>query len=79
MYNILGHYVSLFQEGLGILKDSKVKFYIKEGATPMFFKAFSLPLALKQCVTAELDCLQAVGIISTVKVADWATPTVPVL
>ena len=30
-------------------------------------------------MTAELDRLQAEGIITPVKVADWATPIVPVL
>ena len=61
------------------MKDNKVKFYLKIGTTPKFFKAHSVSLALQQCVTAELDHLQAEGIISPVKVADWATPIVPVL
>ena len=61
LHNILDHYVSLFQEDLGTLKNSKVKFYLKEGATPKFFKARSVPLALQQCVTTELDHLQAEG------------------
>ena len=67
----------LFQEGLGTLKDSIVKFYRKEGATPKFFKAHSVPLALQQGVSAEPDCLQAEGIIALVKMSDWATPIVP--
>ena len=79
LQNILDHYFSLFQEGLGTLKDSKVKFYLKEGATPKFFKARSVPLALQQGVSAELDHLQAERIIAPVKVADWAAPIVPVL
>ena len=33
-----------------------------------------MPLALEQRVTAELDRLQAEGIICPIKVSDWATP-----
>ena len=76
LQNILDRYSSLFQEGLGTLKDSKV---IKEGATPKFLKAHSVPLALQQGVTFELDHLQAEGSIASVKVAYWAIPIVPVL
>ena len=57
LQNILDCYFSLFQEGLGTLKDSKVKFYLKEGTTPKFFKACSVPLVLQQGVPAELDRL----------------------
>ena len=38
LQDILDQYSSLFQEGLGTLKQSKVKFYLKEGATPKFSK-----------------------------------------
>ena len=38
-----------------------------------------MPLALQQRVTAELDRLQAEGILSPIKVSDWATPIVPVM
>ena len=79
LQNVLVRYSSLFQEGLGTLKQSKVKFFLKEGATPKFFKARPVPLALQQRVTAELDRLQAEGIIIPIKVSDWATPIVPVM
>ena len=75
----LDQYSSLFQEELGTLKQSKVKFFLKEGATPKFFKARSVPLAIQQRVTAELDWLQADGIIVPIKVSDWATPIVPIM
>ena len=38
-----------------------------------------MPLAIQQQVTAELDWLQAEGIIVPIKVSDWATPIVPVM
>ena len=46
LQGILDQYSPLFQEGLGTLKQSKVKFFLKEGATPKFFKARSVPLAI---------------------------------
>ena len=52
LQNIPDRYVSLFPEGLDTLKDSRIKFYLQEGATSKFFKAHSVPLALQQCVTA---------------------------
>ena len=76
---VLDHYTTLFQEGLGTLKQSKVKFFLKEGATPKFYKARLVPLAMQQWVTAKLDRLQAKSIISPIKVSEWATPIVPVL
>ena len=79
LQDVLDHYTILFQEGLGTLKQSKVKFFLKDGATPKFYKARPVPLAMQQRVTAELDCLQVEGIISPIKVSDWATPIVPVL
>ena len=38
-----------------------------------------MPLAIQQRVTAELDRLQADGIIVPIKVSDWATPIVPIM
>ena len=76
---MLDHYSSLFQEGLGTLKQTKVKFFLKEGTTPKFYKTHSVPLALQQRVTAELDRLQAEGILCPIKMSDWATPIVPVM
>ena len=34
LQDVLDHYSSLFQEGLGTLKQTKVKFFLKEGTTP---------------------------------------------
>ena len=79
LQDVLDHYSSLFQEGLGTLKQAKVKFFLKEGTTPKFYKARPVPLALQQRVTAELGRLQAEGILCPIKVSDWATPIVPVM
>ena len=76
---MLDHYTTLFQEGLGTLKEVKVRFFVKKNTTPKFYKARPVPLALQQRVIAEVDRLQAAGIICPIKVSDWATPIVPVV
>ena len=48
LQDVLDHYTTLFQEDLGTLKQSKVKIFLKEGATPKFNKARPLPLAMQQ-------------------------------
>ena len=48
-------------------------------ATPKFFKARTVPLALKEKVEAELQNLESMGIISPVESSRWAAPIVPVL
>ena len=79
LQDVLDHYTTLFQEDLGTLKEAKVKFFLKKDITLKFYKARPVPLALQQRVTAELDRLQAEGIICPIKVSDWATPIVPVV
>ena len=56
-----------------------MKLNVDSNATPKFFKARSVPLALKGKVEAELDKLESMGIISPVQFSKWAAPIVPVL
>ena len=58
---------------------SPVKLKVDANAQPKFYKARSVPLALKSEVEAELANLQSKGIISPVKHSTWAAPIVPVL
>lgn len=76
---VLEKHAEVFGEGLGCLKGTESKLNIDPQATPKFFKARSVPLALKPKVEAELDNLEAMGIISPVKFSHWAAPVVPVL
>ncbi|KAL5497071.1 hypothetical protein EMCRGX_G013467 [Ephydatia muelleri] len=46
---------------------------------PKFYKARTVPFALKERIEKELGCLQAVGIISPVHSSEWAAPIVPVV
>ena len=76
---VLEKHAEVFGEGLGCLKGTEVKLNIDSQATPKFFKARSVPFALKPKVEAELDNLEAMGIISPVRFSHWAAPVVPVL
>ena len=58
---------------------SQVKFYLKENVEPIFLKARQAPFPLRDRVTAELDRLQAAGIIAPTKFSHWATPIVPIV
>ena len=51
-------------------------------STPLkttFFKARTVPFALRQKVKAELDRFEKEGVIKPVQFSDWAAPIVPVI
>ncbi|CAB3246497.1 unnamed protein product [Arctia plantaginis] len=54
----------------------KAKLKLKDGATPTFHKAYSIPYSKKQEVEAELLNLVKSGIIKKVTHSDWASPIV---
>ena len=56
-----------------------MKLNINPNATLKFFKACTVPLALKEKVERELDKLQSMGIISPAQFSRWAAPIAPVL
>ncbi|KAJ8375474.1 hypothetical protein SKAU_G00060540 [Synaphobranchus kaupii] len=68
----------VFKNGVGTLKHIKGKIVLNDGATPRFHKARPVPYAIRQKVEAELDRLEADGILSKVDWSPWATPIVPV-
>uniref|UniRef100_A0AAV2JVH3 ribonuclease H n=1 Tax=Knipowitschia caucasica TaxID=637954 RepID=A0AAV2JVH3_KNICA len=68
----------VFQDGIGTLKNIKGKIVLQDGAIPRFHKARPVPYAIRQKVEAELDRLEADGILSKVDWSPWATPIVPV-
>ncbi|XP_030621125.1 uncharacterized protein K02A2.6-like [Chanos chanos] len=69
----------VFAEGIGTLKGMKARIELDEKATPRFHKARPVPYALRPKVDAELQSLEASGILSRVEWSDWATPIVPVI
>ena len=83
LQEILDKHSSIFNEELGCLKGAEVTLNVDPEATPKFFKARTVPLALKKKVELELELelenLQKMGIISPVQFSRWAAPIVPVL
>ncbi|XP_075737432.1 uncharacterized protein LOC142777009 [Rhipicephalus microplus] len=75
---LLDEFPDLF-ENLGCCKGPPVKLYLKESAQPRFLKARTVPYAMRAQVSAEIDRLVEVGVLSPVSVAEWATPVVPVV
>ena len=57
----------------------EVKLNADSNATPKFFQASTVPLALKEKVEVELENLESMGIISPVESSRWAAPIVPAL
>ena len=76
---ILNKHTVIFEEGLGTLRDVKVKLLVDLSVTPKFYKARTIPFALKDRVETEIQKLEASGIISPVDQSDCAAPIVPVM
>ncbi|XP_064085209.1 uncharacterized protein K02A2.6-like [Macrobrachium nipponense] len=67
----------------GILKTSKLeellrKYGVRKDAKPIFYKARTVPYAIRDAVNAELKRLELDGIIEKVDYSEWAAPIVPV-
>lgn len=72
-------FADLFRDELGTLKGVKVHLDIERDSRPRFHEPRSLPFALREKVNAELDRMEAAGVISPVKTSKWAAPLVPVI
>ena len=59
-------FTELFREGMGKLKGVQAKLYVDNKVMPRYFKSHPVPLALRGKVFAELDRLQAEGVIRPV-------------
>ena len=79
VHAVLDKYPTVFQDGLGTLKGFKAKIHVDPNAPPKFFRARSVPYALRDMVDQELERLQREGTLEPVEIADWAAPIVPVL
>lgn len=58
------------------IKDIEVSLRLKEGAKPVFRKAYSMPYALKPKVEAKLATMVKEGILKPVSHSEWASPLV---
>jgi len=76
---ILDRHSAVFKEEMGRIKAVQAKFYIKPGSTPRFYRARSVPYALKTKVEQELDRLEQQDVLECVEFSNWAAPIVPVV
>ena len=72
-------YPNLFSNELGCLKGKEFIIDIDQSIPPKFCKARTVPYALRDKISNELERLQTAGIISPVAYSPWAAPIVPVL
>ena len=79
LQTFLDKYDSVFQEGLGTLKDFKARIYVDPEAKPRYCKARSVPYAMRQMVEDKLARLVEEGTLEPVQFASWAAPILPVL
>jgi len=75
----LSRFPGLFKDELGNVKSFPVTLHVEENSQPRFYKARTVPYALRGKVDAELQRLEDEGIIEPVKHSAWAAPIVPVL
>ena len=76
---ILDKHQLLFKNELGTVKGTTAKFHVDPKVKPRFFKAQSVQYALHPQIEAELDKLEATGIIQPIQFSQWVAPIVPVL
>lgn len=76
--SLLKEYEEVFREEPGVIKGVKATLSLKEGAQPRFHRPRSVPYAIKDKVTKELNRLEETGILRRVDYAEWAAPIVPV-
>ena len=76
---ILNKHKALFADELGTVKGTTSRFHIQADVQPKFFKARPVPYALQQKVEAELNRLEASGVIKPIQFSQWAAPIVPVV
>lgn len=72
-------YRQLFDGTLRCFHGGKIRLHTKPDATPRFFRARTLPFAIKQRVEDEIRRLVHDDILEPVQFSNWSTPIVPVL
>ena len=75
---LLDKYGDIFTDDLGTIKAHCATLHVKQGEKPKFFKAQSVPYAVKGAIADELDRLEQEGILERVTHSEWATPIVAV-
>ncbi|KAJ8348953.1 hypothetical protein SKAU_G00275420 [Synaphobranchus kaupii] len=75
---VLEKHAEVFNDELGTMKEITIKLNLKPDSRPKFFKARTVPYAIKPKVEAELEALVKSGVLEPVRQSDWGTPIVPV-
>ena len=75
---LLRKYETLFQDGLGTLKDIQAKLVLTPEAVPKFYKPRPVPYALRGAIEQELDRLEKLRVLQKISHSDRAAPVVPV-
>ena len=79
LQDVLDEHVEVFEDKLGCLKGIKAQIHVGPNAKPVFYRARSIPFALRAKVEKELYRLHAEGIMQPTQFSDWAAPIVPVI
>ena len=74
--NLINTFPSVFSKSMGTIKGHKAVIRLKQGAKPIYKKSRSVAYALQPALEAELEKLQAEGILEPVEQSEWATPLV---
>ena len=77
--DVLEQNKEIFQKSLGKIKGVKAKLHVDTQVKPLYFKACSVPFALRQKVEHELERSENQGVITPVQFSEWAMPIVPVV
>lgn len=72
------NFSDVFSQKLGRCTKYKAGIHLKADVTPAFFKPRSLPFAMKEKVSDELNRLVDIGVLTRIDFADWAAPIVVV-
>lgn len=68
----------MFRSDLPGFNKPRVHIELKDDARPVFLKSRPVPLALRDDVAKEVDCLVEQGVREPVEYSNWATPLIVV-
>ena len=78
LQTLLSTHSALFAEGLGKIKGTTARMYLREGGRPRFYRVCQVPYSLRDQVAKEIDWQVQLGILEPVKFCPWGTPVVPI-
>lgn len=69
-------YNNVFEKDIGTIKSFKARIYLKQNATPKFFKSRSIPFAQLTAFKKEAERMVNEGIWKPLQFSEWASPIV---